>query len=195
MGIPWLGGAKWSDWTREERFFCTVLFGHGAKAPDDFARWVVKQAGLDERLLGVEGWDLGYEVCLYRDYLWEQQKLAGTRLPLKRTFDLCLFAPEAMVIIEAKCFEDFSTKQNKEFEKDPARVRQLLGRPDLPVYLVALASSHYLGSRRLRAGTLDAFEGHHLSWKQAAAKFEDPRLALADELYRRKPNGIAQRRC
>lgn len=49
-------------------------------------------------------WDLGYEVCLYRDVLWQKGGLSavGLELPPKRTFDLCLFGERALVVIEAK---------------------------------------------------------------------------------------------
>lgn len=191
MSIPWLGGAKWSDWTREERYFCAVLFRHADADPNKFARWVVTAAGLDQSILTSADWEVGYEVCFYRDYLWERGELEGTALPLKRTFDLCLFSPKAMIVIEAKGFEGFSTKQNAEFAEDRARLLKLLG-PGVKVHLVALASSTYVGSDRLGEKTLAPFEGHHLTWEAAAKEYPDARLKLADGLYRRKPGALGR---
>lgn len=192
MSIPWLGGANWADWTRDERYFCAVLFGHADQDPNRFARWVVTAAGLDRSMLDGAEWEVGYEVCFYRDYLWERGELEGTELPLKRTFDLCLFATRAVIVIEAKGFEGFSSKQNAEFDEDRKRLKALLG-SDVKVELVALASSTYVGSDRLGENALAPFNGHHLTWKGTAEEYRDARLALADGLYRRKPGGVARR--
>jgi hypothetical protein len=192
MSDGWLGGAKWADWTREERYFCAVLFRYADENPGRFARWVVDTANLDQALLVGTKWEVGYEVCFYRDYLWERGELEGTDLPTKRTFDLCLFAPNVVIVIEAKGFECFSSKQNAEFEKDRGRLKKLLG-PDVQVHLVALASSTYVGSDRLGEKTLAPFDGHHLTWEDAAIEYRDARLTLADGLYRRRPGGIAKR--
>jgi hypothetical protein len=195
MTDKWLCGAKWADWTREERYFCALLFGYADNDPSRFARWVVETAKLDQldrSLLARAVWEVGYEVCFYRDYLWERGELEGTDLPLKRTFDLCLFAPNVVIIIEAKGFEGFTSKQNAEFDEDRGRLRRLLG-PEVQIYLVALASSAYVNSDRLSKKSLAPFDGAPLTWEDAAKEYPDARLKVADGLYGRKPGRIAGR--
>ena len=60
-------------------------------------------------------WDLGYEVCFYRDLSWPCQKTAHQDgYAAKRTFDLCLFGEKAIIIIEAKVFQRFEADKIKE---------------------------------------------------------------------------------
>ena len=89
-------------------------------------------------------WDLGYEVCFYRDYLWQLGRSPrDMRLPQGRTFDLCLFGTRTLIVIEAKVFQGFQPTQNKDFELNKQRVQSLPGLKDVKVYVVALASSKY----------------------------------------------------
>ncbi len=97
-----------------------------------------------------------------------------------------------MIVIEAKGFEGFSSKQNAAFAEDRSHLLKLLG-PEVQVHIVALASSAYVNSSNLRKETLTPFGGHRLTWADAAEEYPDHRLQLADGLYRREPGGIARR--
>jgi len=142
MAIKYLNDHPWSDWSRDERFFCAVLFEHGRRDPAGFARWVNETAALGLSMAG--GWDLGYEVCFYRDFLWQKGRSARSEgYPEKRTFDLCAFGEQAIIILEAKVCEPFTSTQNEEFSADNKKVRELVGRQGLEVKTVALASSKY----------------------------------------------------
>lgn len=126
MGIWYLRNSPWSSWTRDERYFCSVLYEHASQDPGDFAAWLNATSGLG---LSTDGdWDLGYEVCFYRDFCWQSGgKSASKRdLPAKRTFDLCLFGEQAIIVIEAKVCEGFSSDQNDEFGRDAKRIQSLL---------------------------------------------------------------------
>jgi hypothetical protein len=180
----------WTSWSREERLFCAVLYEHGRRDPAAFARWLIDAAGLDLSPAGE--WDLGYEVCLYRDFLWQKDGLtaAGSVLPYKRTFDLCLFGEAAVVVIEAKVCQRFDPVQNADFERDSERIRSLPGWQDLDVKLVALASARYLANAaKYSPAALSIFDGQ-VSWQQAAQHFGDPLLEQADAMYKGKPGAL-----
>lgn len=191
MKVPYLSDRSWSNWTREERFFCAVLFGHARLDPAGFAAWTIERSHLD---LSPEGeWDLGYEVCLYRDFLWPTEKTARQQgFPAKRTFDLCLFGETAIIIIEAKVVERFSAKQNKVFVEDAARVARLPGFKPIKVRTVALASSRYFTNADMfaRPDALAVFNGV-ITWSDVAGEFGNDRiLHRADVLYKMKKSDL-----
>ena len=109
MGLPYLKNKKWSQVTRDERFFCAHLYN------------LILKRGIPEFLSFINNtyktdltescyWEIGYEVCFYRD-LWH---LHGRKTELyspKRTFDLCLFSEKTIVIIEAKADQQFDLNQ------------------------------------------------------------------------------------
>lgn len=185
MGIPYFKGNLWKDLTRDERFFCSILYSHAIMNPVDFAKWVI-----DTCDLGIESdgdWDLGFEVCFYRDMLWHMDDSASSKgLPPKRTFDLCLFGRQDIVVIEAKVYEPFDAAQNVDFANDVGYIRQVPGMESVRAHVVGLASSVYFrnAEKHGRKGTLDVFKGRHLTWQDAAGKYGDPLLARADALYK-----------
>jgi hypothetical protein len=186
VGIAYLQGQPWSSWTRDERFFCSVLYSHASADPGAFAEWLITSADLSASPEGE--WDLGYEVCFYRDYLWQQPcdsaRKAG--LPAKRTFDLCLFGERDIVVIEAKVCQAFGGAQNEDFAQDKARIGSLPGLEAVNVHLVALASAAYLGSAKRRPSTLNMFDGR-ISWADVNARYPDRLFQQADRMYRVRP--------
>lgn len=182
MGVSYLDDRPWAIWTREERFFCAVLYSHAAKDPRRFASCVI-----DTARLGVDPggeWDLGLEVCFYRDYLWRKglTTAKASDLPAKRTFDLCLFGERDIIIIEAKVCEPFGLRQNAVFANDRDMINDKLGLKHLGVHVVALASSRYFAGK-VRPDTLVDFAGR-LEWRQLAAEYgDDPLLGRADSMY------------
>ena len=190
-GLRWLDGKKWADVTRDERFFCAVLYEHARKNPADFAQWLIKESGLNTSSSGT--WDLGFEVCFYRDYLWmKKESVVAWELPPKRTFDLCLFGEKAIIIIEAKVCEPFDYGQNGDFSNDEAFVNKLPGLENLDVFTVALATSKYFENAKKhgRSGTLSVFKENHITWAKVSEKFRDPLLPCADKMYKLKPGQL-----
>ena len=109
MGLSYLEGRSWWEVSREERFFCAQLFH------------LVQQGGLvrflsylnarhDAGLVVDANWELAYEVCFYRD-LWQSRGKKRRPFSKKRTFDLCLFSDETIVVIEAKAQQKFDDDQ------------------------------------------------------------------------------------
>lgn len=204
MTVPYLRSAPWSSWSRDERYFCSLLYGEARTEPERLARFIDEQT--DVRL-NDGPWDLGFEVCFYRDYLW-QLKPYGTSFrsflalngvdevpSLKRTFDLCLFGNSQVVIIEAKVCEGFTRSQNGEFENDKKWLSRLPGLEGVDVKLIGLASKRYIEGRGPvdKAGDREAlkvFDGV-ISWRALADKYRDtsvaPLLQQADDMYRMSP--------
>ena len=86
--------------------------------------------------------EIGYEVCFDRDY-WDCFREGHSPYSPKRTFDLCVFLPQDIIIIEAKVHEGFTNKQMGEFVSDieavKALVRETTGTNNLGVHLIGLA--------------------------------------------------------
>jgi len=101
MGFIYLDGKNWIDVTREERLFCSYLYWDIKKSVKDFVSWLSTISGLALRF--DDTWEVGYEVCFYRDLQkFRRKPLDLTRYSRKRTFDICLFSESTIVIIEAK---------------------------------------------------------------------------------------------
>ncbi len=186
--ISYLHGYPWTYWSREERLFCAVLYEHARKEPAAFANWVIREACID--VPPANEWELGFEVCFYRDYLWHLKRQARQgSFSQKRTFDLCLFSEESIVVLEAKVCEPFDPSQNEEFRRDEEALKSVLGKPKLHVKTVALASSKYFANARRfgHPGTLDVFDGRFLTWNAVAERYPDPLLARADSMYKLRP--------
>jgi len=188
MPIQYLQGRSWSDWTRDERFFCSALYGHAKNDPAKFVQLVGSAADLE---LSLEGeWEVGYEVSFYRDFLWQRDKEKPADLGVSdaRAFDLCLFGENAIVVIEAKVFEPFSPPQNKVFGLDADHIKRLPGLEEIEVRLVALASSKYFDNQAQfgHEGTLDVFDGV-VSWAYMFEAYGDRLLEQADRTYKIKP--------
>ncbi len=199
MAAPYLQHQPWSAWTRDERFFCSVLYSDAQANPAEFAAIVQRLSGVT--LHGAQ-WDLGFEVCFYRDYLWQLKPRAASyeafatsiglpRTPsLKRTFDLCLFGESQLVVIEAKVCEGFTLSQNSEFADDRGMITSLPGFDAVDVVLIGLASQSYLDGRGPRdepgdRQALKVFDGT-MSWGALAREFSGETARLmqqADEMY------------
>lgn len=183
MPIVYLN-ARWSEITREERVFCAELYFLARENPGKLVQTLnVLNPGLQ---LPVEAnWELGYEVCLYRDLLAHRgEPRNGSEYSVKRTFDLCLFSDEHLVILEAKAHEPFSAAQLEDFARDRQLIENLVGQPP-KVHLVALASSRYFENQEKhgRSGLLGLFDGR-VSWRQLAEMFPSELLSRADAIYR-----------
>lgn len=114
-------GKPWAEITREERYFCAELFFEIRKDTKKFIQFLNSNPTFNLNI--DEEWEIGFEVCFYRDFLYSIGKSVKVeyneiKFPQKRTFDLCLFSQSTIVIIEAKVFENFDDKQLNSLDKD-----------------------------------------------------------------------------
>jgi len=135
----YLKNQSWSQITREERFFCSHLYHSILNREKDFVKWLNENLNYNKADNKIElnpnkDWEIGYEVCFYRDFLKLKGKYIKTYLgkngkpfPQKRTFDLCLFSEDQIIIIEAKVQQGFSTKQVGDIKEDSKLIKKLLG--------------------------------------------------------------------
>jgi len=131
-------------------------------------------------------WEVGFEVCFYRDYLWQRNRSARAEgFPFKRTFDLCLFSERSIIIVEAKVCEPFDAEQNRDLARDKGLIQRLVDLDQLQVRAVALASSEYFRNAKEYGwpDTLTVFDGK-FTWEQVARKYPDDILAQADIMYK-----------
>lgn len=177
---------RWFEITRDERYFCAELYHEFKSCPDMLVRLINEKLPPDNQLIS-ELWELGFEVCFYRDViryrhlkygspsirnisfqLYQEDRSERT-FPFKRTFDLCLFGDNVIVIIEAKVHEAYESEQLKSFIDD----RAFLSRPELygqgieppDVIIVGLHSSNYNpNNETLMTFTNSAF----LTWSEVA---------------------------
>lgn len=194
-GLPYLQGASWKEITRDERTYCAELFFEARKNTRDFVHWIHGQGviKLSEAELN-QGWEMGFEVCFYRDVLKHQEKLGinsdtirNTDYSPKRTFDLCLFSDQHIIIIEAKAQQGFETKQLDDFAKDKLDIKKLLGVSDdqVKVSIIGLASSTYLnGIKRRKAGIPKVFDGT-FSWLDLHGYIKNPVFKQANQAYKK----------
>lgn len=176
MGLRYLDGKSWAEVTRDERYFCQRLFRHIEAHPvRAFIEYLNRQCKMS--LDPEANWEPGYEACFYRD-LWHFRGKQGELFSPKRTFDLCLFSDDVIVIIEAKAQQGFEPEQLSSFETDVEQVELETGVTDVP--LVGLASSQYSPSDAVRA----VFGDRYLTWAELAAHYgDDPELLRADAIY------------
>jgi hypothetical protein len=154
---------EWKDITREERVFCAELFFQIRQNPKPFLN-----------LLGIgsnKTFDVGYEVCFYRDVLYDK-KIANENFSDKRTFDLALFSNDEIHIIEAKAQQSFDTIQLDSFAKDREDIPKLfrrIGENPPEVYIHALISSWYTPSAETKGYFYKPTAGKLITWKDIAS--------------------------
>ena len=70
MGFDYLKGLYWRDVTRDERYFCAELFFEIKKDVPAFVKWLQQNKVVDINANELQAqWEIGYEVCFYRDYI------------------------------------------------------------------------------------------------------------------------------
>ena len=178
MGLSYLGGKSWNEITREERFFCQEFYRElteeGLRTFTEFL--YSKGLSIDP----YSKFEVGFEVCFYRDLKFKGMFHGKkSEYSQKRTFDLCLFSENEMVIIEAKVSEGLTNKQMDDFEKDLKWVPKALGNEDFKVHLVALLSSEYSPSNI----TQKRFD-KMITWKQISEIFtRNSNFPRADRIF------------
>ena len=160
---------NWRDLTRDERTYCMSLFKAFEEAPEKLLpilklnKFLKSRESNREFVSTGKKWEIGFEVCFYRDLLkannilvkGQADKLMGWGIDdpsklIKRTFDLCLFSEDEIIIIEAKAAERLTSKQVNEFLEDRNYIETIfkkgLNRKSPEVKTVLLVSSSYLDS-------------------------------------------------
>lgn len=187
MGFSYLGDKSWSEITRDERYFCSELFFEIKQDINQFVKWLNDQVslGLTAKELDSE-WEVGYEVCFYRDLRRAQgEYIKGSGYSQKRTFDLCLFSHDRIIIIEAKSQTGFGGNQNESFDIDPENILKILEKSadEFTVDVIGLASSKYLDSSR-RNDLPKIFNNKCFSWEQIFLSYCRRQVFLnANECY------------
>jgi hypothetical protein len=102
----------------------------------------------------------------------------------KRTFDLCLFSDDAILIVEAKAQQPFESDQLRSFVADRQEVRKETGVAN--VVVVGLASSAYKPPRTV----IETFDGKLLTWRALSSLYQDDTILLrADAIYDPQQHG------
>ncbi len=183
MGFSYLKNNYWVDITREERFFCALAYNCFFKDPKNAVKYIINKAELKkhENFIDQE-WEIGYEVALYRDLFHSLGKSLKEEEDSyrKRTFDLCFFSENAIIIIEAKAHGGFATKQLESFKEDKIRIPQVIEK-NINVSIVPLISFQY----KPRETTLAYFDGKPITWLNLEEKYNEPLFKKADEAYRK----------
>lgn len=190
LGWKYLENRTWAETSREERFYCQHLYNRiidlqQAGTADGFITLLNEILGT--KLDPKADWELGYEVCFYRDrcYLLRSLGYEAEQFSPKRTFDLCLFSENTIVVIEAKAAQGFHGGQLKEFAKDRVGLLKLDGVNK--VALLGLASSEYQPGPNV----IECFDGY-LTWLQFNELLgPDPVLERANSIYRKPTPGGA----
>jgi hypothetical protein len=180
--FAYLKNKSWSEITREERYFCAELFFQIKNIPQTFIQFLNSkfQQGFDDN----KDWEIGYEVCFYRDYLFSIYKQVkfeykNQKYPQKRTFDLCLFSDTDIIIIEAKADQDFSPRQMESIGKDEEFLLTLLKEngkvPRINIFLLCPSDND------------QEFEGYKkFSWQDLYDLYKNPAFQFAERLPKRK---------
>jgi hypothetical protein len=117
MRIEYLNNKSWKEISREERLFCAELYHAISHDQKPF----LELLGIDSN----KSFDVGYEVCFYRDVLSEYGKSINRKeLPQKRTFDLALLSNQEIYIVEVKAQQGFAIGQLKDIEQDKESLPQ-----------------------------------------------------------------------
>lgn len=175
MGFSYLNGKDWIDVTRGERIFCSYLYGDIKGKEKDFVAWLNENSDL--ALIVDDNWEVGYEVCFYRDVQKLREGLPDSRYSKNRTFDLCLFSENAIVVIEAKVQHFFKEREILEFQKDRTNIPKITAQK-LDVFVVALASSKYFKNydKYGRRGILSKPNFNtRITWKQMSGLYNNNR--------------------
>ena len=173
MGFSYLGGKRWADITREERFFCQHLFSLLKRDSGNRLLSHINEHSGTSFCLDAE-WEPAFEVCFYRDLKYERKDWDHYYSP-KRTFDLCMFSEKAIVILEAKAQQPFEPSQVENFSTDRTKVKCITGVNC--VWVGGLASSKYQPTDLVK----DKLDGCLVTWKALSCIYgNDEILARAD---------------
>jgi len=180
MPLKYLKNNSWSQVTREERYFCSHLYHHIKNKEKPFVKWLNQKCKTNFPVNN--NWEIAFEVCFYRDY----HKLHKTKLNKtlrKRTFDLCLFSDNHIIIIEAKVQQGFKGEQLNSFISDEKEIKKLPKMHKVKISKVLLYSSKYnfdINKFKLNDKNLNFYE---ITWNDLYIKYKYPIFNEADKKY------------
>lgn len=186
MSWKYLKDKKWIEVTRDERFFCTHLYFKILKNNLPFLKMLLEKKVINMQEANSSLWEVGYEVCFYRDFIHSvgidgNKKIGRTIFSKlrKRTFDLCMFSQNKIIIIEAKAQQGFAVEQMNSFMEDEELIKELVGQ-DISIKLVALASSKYSPKKETKKN-FDAI----INWQQIQSLYPNDIFLRANEIYKK----------
>ena len=183
MSHRYLNKFHWSEITRDERFFCSELYRVIYGSELGFVHWLEKKLSLG--LNTSCGWEMATEVCFYRDFEMSfPGSVPSDMYSQKRTFDICLFGPDQVVIIEAKSHQEMPLAEAIAAERDADNVQHILGLHSRPA-TIALVSNEYKEnhSRHSRAKPLCRFDGT-ITWGELAEEYDSYLFQRANSIYK-----------
>jgi hypothetical protein len=186
MAFKYFNNKKWSEISRDERFFCSHLYFELRKNPSPLLNHLYTLGIIKQNDIFSEMWEVAFEVCFYRDFIFNLGYKGNTKIGstaykefLKRTFDLCLFSESHIIIIEAKAQGGFGLTQLKSITNDISLIKEIV-EDTCEVSLIGLASSKY----KPRKTTKTVFS-EIISWKTLFEWYQDPLFLRADDTFRK----------
>jgi len=175
MGFEYLNGQNWKDISRDERYFCAELFFEIQKDTIAFVKWLNEQKICETSKFDLHSeWEIGFEVCFFRDYIFKigeknnNKSIKKSVFSQKRTFDLCLFSQKSIIIIEAKAYTGFDSKQLESFKEDKENIKSLLGDKCPAIFSIALVSASY----RPKPVSMEGFD-FKITWQEMYNLFKN----------------------
>jgi len=187
MGFTYLNNQNWIDISREERLFCAHLYEHIRRDIKKFVEHLFKKAVIPNDEIE-ERWEIGYEVCFFRDFLKSKgMPIKASSYSDKRTFDLCLFSENRIIIIEAKVHEIFEKDQIDGLNNDVEQLREIIELQNININTVVLASSIYFNNfidkhKNEESNFLDNIDCR-ISWNEMSDLYKDDLFDRADNIY------------
>ncbi|PRX28910.1 hypothetical protein BX659_11123 [Orenia metallireducens] len=189
MLFDYLEEKKWSDISREERFFVSELY-HDFKRDKEQCLSFIKENIIGDNktdviniISDVENVEVAFEVCLYRDlYKYLGKSIQKSIFPQKRTFDLCIFTEKGILIIEAKANQGYDGEQLLDIQEDrDIFLKEIFKDKDIKIAIISIHSGKYNPHRP----TLEYFDGY-LTWEQISNRYIDNKAIYqrANNIYR-----------
>jgi len=173
MKLSYLNNKSWEQISREERYYCAELYFHFRNNIKLLIELIAKKTDILTEKERSYNWELAYEVCFYRDYITANKNLLNSknifeRYSRKRTFDLCLFSEQKIIVIEAKVQQQFDFHQNNTFKNDILDVARLIKEAGFrapQIDLVGLASTIYFTNvEKYGKGIPGIFMKKYITW-------------------------------
>ena len=163
---------KWSEISREERFFTAMLFHDVLAEKDPLLTLLGKKLRLSEQSKII---DVAFEAAFFRDAALEN-RIESSPAHEAQKFDLMLgFSDKRTVIIEAKAQQGFRTDQIEMLHMARTLMEGSRLWPATKVHIVGLWSSQY-SPRQTTRNSFDAF----FTWLEVADIYPENQ-----EIYRR----------
>lgn len=187
MVFSYFKNRSWEEISREERLFCSHLYFYLRNNPTRFLKFLCKINIIGKKEVNKSLWESAFEVCFYRDIVSTlgyngTKKIGETKFNnvRKRTFDLCLFSEDHIIIIEAKAHGGFDTEQMTSFINDLSYIRDFI--PETTqITLIGLVSSKYTPKESTQKNFAKI-----LNWKQDIYNcYTDPIFLRADDVFRK----------